>query len=340
MSFIIQIIDAALPSDAQQRNNLIDQLVENEAHHRVGPGEALGTLYQQLVQKYPCISTFDDDELDECVWGDGPLIHNFGQKIAALNINRNEEKVMADILRFAGLLNLKVVDPQSDVVYFPNSVEAAEFIAAIETQAAEEQLTKARVLNNLVEALTPILTPLGFVWSRKELRFNRDVSYGRQYFRIGLEKKSYGEIYIYFNFRLSIDAVIKLLGKVTGEDCSKSSLPFFVRFFTGDYREFRAENEVELEAVVTDIKSLTSEKIVPFLDSLSDLKSIYSTIDHDDKYKQVPLPFAENILALTHLVCPDQVKYVASLYLKQCAPGGSESVELSNFVEKLLAHTS
>ncbi|WMW80625.1 hypothetical protein RF679_18590 [Undibacterium cyanobacteriorum] len=340
MSFIIQIIDAALPSDAQQRNNLIDQLIEVEAHHRVGPGEALGTLYQQLVQKYPCISTFDDDELDECVWGDGPLIHNFGQKIAALNINRNEEKVMADILTFAAPLNLKVVDPQSDVVYFPDSVEAAEFIAAIETQAAEEQLTKARVLTNLVEALTPILTPLGFVWSKKELRFNRDVSYGRQYFRIGLEKKSYGEIYIYFNFRLSIDAVIKLLGEVTGEDCSKSSLPFFVRFFTGDYREFRAENEVELEAVVTDIKSLTSEKIVPFLNKLTDLKSIYSTIDHDDKYKQVPLPFSENILALTHLVFPDQVKYVASLYLKQCAPGGSESVELSNLVEKLLARTS
>ena len=34
--------------------------------------------------------------------------------------------------------------------------------------------------------------------------------------------------------------------KVTGEDCSNTSLPFY-DFFTGVYREFSAENEMELE---------------------------------------------------------------------------------------------
>lgn len=338
MSFIIQIIDAALPSDAKQRNNLIDTLIENDANHRAEPGEALANMYEQLVQKYPCISTFKEDELDECVWGDGPLMHNFGRKIAVLNINRDEEKVIVDILKLAGPLNLKVVDPQSNVIYFPNSVEVAEIITSIETKRPEKQLTKARVLNKLVTELVPILTPLGFVWEKKELRFNRDVSYGNQYFRIGLEKTSYGTIRIYFDFRLAIDAVVRLLAKVTGEDCSNTSLPFFDDFFTGVYREFSAENEMELEVTVKEITSLTSEKIVPFLEKLFDLKSIYSTIDHDDQHKQVSFYFYESILALTHLVCPDQVKYVASVYLKQCAPGGSESLQLSSLIEKLLGH--
>ncbi|MBR7780502.1 hypothetical protein, partial [Undibacterium rugosum] len=71
---------------------MIDQLVEQHQSDDAGPGAALGKLYQQLVAQYPCLSTYKEDGIDECVWGDGPLIGNFGQKIAVLDIAQNEEQ--------------------------------------------------------------------------------------------------------------------------------------------------------------------------------------------------------------------------------------------------------
>ena len=209
MSFIVQIIDVALPSDATQRQALIDKLVEESDTNDTEPGLALGQLYQQLVVKYPCLSTLKEDAIDECVWGDGPLLGNFGQRIAAVNIYQNEEQVFAYILTLAEELNLKVVDTQSDMVYYPKSAEASEFIKAHEAPLAPKKaLTEANIQNRLAKVLMPLMTPLGFVWSKKESGFHRKVTYGTQSLRIVPDKRRWGGFKVYFSFRLMIDAVI------------------------------------------------------------------------------------------------------------------------------------
>ncbi|MBR7780483.1 hypothetical protein, partial [Undibacterium rugosum] len=119
--------------------------------------------------QYPCLSTYKEDGIDECVWGDGPLIGNFGQKIAVLDIAQNEEQVLAVILKLAGELNLKVVDVQEELVYYPKSQEAADFIKAHEKSVVKEKsLTEKSVLDFIVERLKPLFEPAGFVWNKKE----------------------------------------------------------------------------------------------------------------------------------------------------------------------------
>ena len=54
-------------------------------------------FHDRLITKYPCIT-----EDDESVWGDGPLIGNFGDKITCLNLSigfsNEEQKRLSDAL--------------------------------------------------------------------------------------------------------------------------------------------------------------------------------------------------------------------------------------------------
>jgi hypothetical protein len=139
--------------------------------------------------KYPCLSTYKEDAIKDCVWGDGPLLRNFGQRIAVLDIVQNEEQVMAWILKLAGELNLKVVDLQTDVVYYPKSDVAISYISAQEKLVAKEKpLTEKSVLDFIVSCLTPSAESSGFVWKKKEEWFQRDVTYGVQCLWLGVEK--------------------------------------------------------------------------------------------------------------------------------------------------------
>lgn len=332
MSFIVQIIDAALPSDATQRQALIDKLVEESDANDTEPGQALGQLYQQLVVKYPCLSTLKEDAIDECVWGDGPLLGNFGQRIAAVNIYQNEEQVFAYILKLAEELNLKVVDTQSDMVYYPKSAEASEFIKTHEAPlASKKTLTKVNIQNRLAKVLMPLLTPLGFVRSKSEPSFNRKVAYGAQSLRIVAGKRRWGGFTVYFSFRLMIDAVISVERKITGFD-RDAFIAFHDDFFRGGGRELIIENETELEALVAELFSLSKDKIVPFLLNLNNLESIYAVFDHADKYKSFPLNFWESLFTLTYLVHPEQIQEVAEIY----SINEASRLKINNIVNKLI----
>lgn len=53
-----------------------------------------------MTARYSCISDLPDDEVDDGVWSDGPLIDNFGQTLAIVSLPAGRgEEVLPFIIR-------------------------------------------------------------------------------------------------------------------------------------------------------------------------------------------------------------------------------------------------
>ena len=314
MSFIVQIIDAALPSDDTQRQRLIDRLVEDSDANDTEPGPALGQLYHQLVAHYPCLSSYKEDALDECVWGDGPLLGNFGQRIATVNIAHSEEQVLAFILKLAGDLSLKVIDLQSDLVYYPKSQEALDFIAAYEKPVIQEKpLTEKRVVDYLVARLTPMYAPLGFVWNKKEKLLQRELAYGTQCCWISAEKQrgGYGISFCVRFYITRVNEIEKQLIACTG---SESFLLCELNFFGGKKRYYSALNFSELEQIVNELEFMVQEKILPFFEATLDLKELNAALNNQYGVQFFYGGLESQVLTLAYLVEPSKIHEIADLY--------------------------
>ena len=58
-------------------NNEIEKYKDERGTHPV-----LKELHDELTSKYPCICDLSDEEIDNDVWSDGPLIDNFSYDLA------------------------------------------------------------------------------------------------------------------------------------------------------------------------------------------------------------------------------------------------------------------
>ncbi len=345
MSFIVQIIDAALPGDAIQRQRLIDQYVAQHHSDNAGPGAALAQLYQQLVVQYPCLSTFKENDSDACVWADGPLIMNFGQKIAVLDIAQNEEQVLAVILKLAGELNLKVVDVQEELVYYPKSQEAVDFIKAHEKPAVKEKpLTEKSVLDFIVARLKPLFEPAGFVWNKKEKWAERTVAYGTQRLWLGVEKRRY-TFAIYLTARFDIPAVGELVRRVTGDlSVNEYTVGCNYPYFTGRNRPpevDKLDNVNELVQMTNLIEDLTKTAVLPFFETTLDLEKLSSAINNPEKCGYFMSTFFMQALSLAFLLQPSKIRETADIYRNYIkSVNYSEEAymkPIDDFVNKLIA---
>lgn len=314
MSFIVQIIDAALPGESTQRQRLIDRLVEEYHANDSDPGEALAKFYQQLVAQYPCLSTYKADLVEECVWGDDPLIANFGLRIAVLDITQNEEQVLAFILKVAGDLNLKVVDVQTDIVYYPKSQEAIDFIVAYETPVVKEKsLTEKGVLDYLVTHLMPFFEPAGFVWIKKEKWFQRSISYGDQCNWISVEKKR-GKFALSLGVIFKIPKVRDLARELQNNSPLSGHLFYDYKFFTGEYFEPRIGSVEELTLVTKNLQNLVYEKILPFLEASLSFKELHKLTNVPEKCGDFLGSFDKSMMILAYLAEPSKIRETADFY--------------------------
>jgi hypothetical protein len=312
MSFIVQIIDAALPGDATLRQRLIDQYVAQHHSENAGPGAALAQLYQQLVAQYPCLSTFKENDSDACVWADGPLIANFGKKIAVLDIAQNEEQVLAFILKLAGELNLKVVDVQEELVYYPKSQEAVDFIKAHEKSVVKEKpLTEKSVLDFIVARLKPLFEPAGFVWNKKERWFQRSVSYGNQCFRVDVEKQR-DRFALFLDGRLHIDRVQDTVRKLLSSPNRGGYIFYGYEYFTGEYFQPRVQTSGELREFVVNFEAIIVSKVLPFFEATLSLEQANRLTNNNEKCKFFLT--SSEALTLAYLVQSSRIQETADLY--------------------------
>ncbi len=116
MSFTTAIVIPPVPDDNAAAWAALDGFIEME-----GPRPAIfQTLHDRLTAKYPCMCSLSDDEIDDAVWSDGPLINNFGHRAAVLGLSYSYvEEVMPFLIKTANELGLVVFDWETQAIHRP-----------------------------------------------------------------------------------------------------------------------------------------------------------------------------------------------------------------------------
>jgi hypothetical protein len=94
----------------------LDALIEHE-----GPRPAVfQKLHDKLTAKFPCMSSLPDDQVDDAVWSDGPLIENFQHRAAVLGMSYSRvEEVLPFLVEKANDLGLVVFDWGTETIHRP-----------------------------------------------------------------------------------------------------------------------------------------------------------------------------------------------------------------------------
>ncbi|MBC3872658.1 hypothetical protein [Undibacterium flavidum] len=315
MSYVIQIVDAALPGDTMQRRRLIDQLIEEYHTNDQKPDTALSQMYQQLVNRFPCLTSFIDDRIDECVWGDGPLLTNFGERVAVLDIVQRQDEVLVVILKLAQDLNLKVIDAQRDIVFYPKSQESIEYIAVHEKLSEQEtSLTEKSVRDTIADRFAPLLTPVGFIWNKKDKWFQRNVSYGMQCIRVGVEKKR-DAFTIYYVARFDVLAVGDVMRRLFNDPTATGYIGCVEEYFTKRKLPLSVASIDELRNVTKLFEELTESTVLPFLENSLTLDSLNKALNDTEKCRHfIGRPFIYKVLSLAYLVEPKKIHEVVEVY--------------------------
>src|SRR5580700_7068995 len=105
MSYNVAVVIPPVPSDDAEAWTVVDGLIEQE-----GPRPAVfQELHDRLTARYPCMCSVSDDEIDDTVWSDGPLINDFGHRAAVLGMSYSRvEEVLPFLVETANALGLVV----------------------------------------------------------------------------------------------------------------------------------------------------------------------------------------------------------------------------------------
>jgi hypothetical protein len=114
MSYNVAIVISPVPTDDVEAWAAVDRLIRQQ-----GPRPAVfQELHDQLTARYPCMCSVPDDQIDNTVWSDGPLINNFLHRAAVLGMSYSrDDEVLPFLIGTANALGLVVFDWATDRVY-------------------------------------------------------------------------------------------------------------------------------------------------------------------------------------------------------------------------------
>ena len=117
MSYNVAIVIPPVPADDAAAWAGLDAVIEKE-----GPRPAVfQQLHDRLTAKYPCICSLPDEEVDDGVWSDGPLINNFSLRAAVLGMSHSRvEEVLPFLVKTAKDLKLVVFDWATETIHRPS----------------------------------------------------------------------------------------------------------------------------------------------------------------------------------------------------------------------------
>jgi len=119
MSYDVAICTSPVPLDDETAWGALDALIDAE-----GPvPEVFRTLHDRLTARYPCICSLPDERVDEeGVWTDGPLLNDFGHRVAVLGmVFSRVEEVLPFLMNTANELGLTAFDWGGPSIYRPGT---------------------------------------------------------------------------------------------------------------------------------------------------------------------------------------------------------------------------
>jgi hypothetical protein len=122
MSWVIEIADGNFPADTDAAWELLEQLRYKEEQREFGspPSPRMESLYRELTARYPCIT-----ENPESPWSDGPLINDFGDRLAAVGfISSGMNEAFPFVIAKATEMGFTVFDGGDDAIHRPKGWQA------------------------------------------------------------------------------------------------------------------------------------------------------------------------------------------------------------------------
>jgi uncharacterized protein YodC (DUF2158 family) len=126
------------------------------------PAAILRKFHDRLIERYPCLSTFSDEELDsdKAVWSDGSLLSNFGPHAAHLVIQYPRADVVVPfVIETARPFGLNVFDWWTRQIHRPDGL--AGLVLTLEERPPLTSPTLMQI-EDAVDSLTPAGGP-GFM---------------------------------------------------------------------------------------------------------------------------------------------------------------------------------
>ncbi len=109
-----------IPADDAEVWGDFDTRADAFEQHGKAPLAALSELIERLTTRFPCISELREDQLENAVWADGPLVDGLMHDVAVLTIVPSRVAAALPVIReVAKVLNLAVYDPQAEQVWRP-----------------------------------------------------------------------------------------------------------------------------------------------------------------------------------------------------------------------------
>ena len=287
MSYTIEIFTDVLSENDQQALVQAEEIKQAEPEQSVKVHSSLRKLHAQLVKIYPCLSSYEDDDedMDECPWSDGPLIENFGERVAILGISNRQGEVLSHILSCADKLKLSVIDPQDGMVYRPDSVQLVQFIQKQKQREVEDlPWNRSTLKNTMFPYLEPVLARYGFALKKNdglsEKKFTRKIKGGSQdivlvSYDFSLPYRVVLTIYTY------LDVMDELSIKIHGRRIYRSYLEIGMDHFTGTRTSDDANDLQEFLVIVEKLAVLLVDKVIPCLDQCQDIFSLDEKMNPD-----------------------------------------------------------
>ncbi|WP_442505545.1 hypothetical protein SH528x_004336 [Novipirellula sp. SH528] len=149
MSYTVGLlVESPLPDDAtafEQFNALAEASDVNEKPH-----PTFVAVHAELTSRFPCICDLPDDQIDDGVWSDGPLINNFGASQAVIGFMfPHVNTVLPLVIEIAHKHGITVFDWQTETVHRPG-----EMVLTVEGDAESRNPTSEQ-LDATIERLTP-----------------------------------------------------------------------------------------------------------------------------------------------------------------------------------------
>ncbi len=114
MSYAVAIVIPPIPVDDAKAWVAVDELIAQE-----GPRPAVfQELHDRLTARYPCMCAVPEEEIDDTVWSDGPLINNFLHRATVLGMSYSRvDEVLPFLIATANDLGLVVFDWATEAIH-------------------------------------------------------------------------------------------------------------------------------------------------------------------------------------------------------------------------------
>ena len=114
MSFDLAVMNIERNISPNKASEIYEQLCEGD-YEILQPSEKIDAFYQELIEKYPDIDTYSDDEVDNCPWSaeidisDGAVVMNI--------VWSRVDEVLPFAVKLAAKHSLACYDPQEDKIW-------------------------------------------------------------------------------------------------------------------------------------------------------------------------------------------------------------------------------